>query len=269
MSDTTELKAFWFSYDSDKIVFRADFFGQCDWRGGETSGDWNINSGAMRIYFKDPVGNKYRIRLYQNSIDSSYTVAKLLLESSPNFPGVDTGRKSGMAQWNSRGTSVELFFPADSLAVPLSEWNPDSSIQARFYVLAGWGGYDNKLPPDGSYYWFKMSDVDPINSPLSVGGGISGNLPTNYKLSQNFPNPFNPTTNITYNIPKQTDVKLSVYNILGQKIATLVNEIQNAGVYSIQWNAQDVLGNNISSGIYFYRIETDDYTMTKKMLLVR
>ncbi|NQU27744.1 MAG: hypothetical protein HQ528_05600, partial [Candidatus Marinimicrobia bacterium] len=247
-NDTTELKAFYFTYDSNKIALRADFFGQCDWRGGETSGIWNINSGAMRIYFKDPVGNKYRIRLYQNSIDSSYTVAKLLLEEGPDFPGLDSGRKSGMAQWNSSGTSVEIFFPTDSLAVPLSEWDPDSSIQARFYVLAGWGGYDNKLPPDGSYYWFKLSDVDPIDPPLSVDDGISVNLPTKYLLSQNYPNPFNPTTTIEYSIPVHGQVSMKVYSILGQTIATLIEQEQSAGKYSLNWNAIDDRGKQVASG---------------------
>ena len=275
MNDTTELKAFWFSYDSNKIALRADFFGQCDWRGGETSGIWNINSGAMRIYFKDPVGNKYRIRLYQNTIDSSYTVAKLLLESGPNLPGVDTGRKSGIAQWNSSGTSVEIFFPTDSLAIPLSEWDPDSSIQARFYVLAGWGGYDNKLPPDGSYYWFKLSDVDPVELPLSADDGISGNMPTNFKLSQNYPNPFNPTTTIEYSIPVYSEVSVKVYSLLGQTIATLVEQEQSAGKYSLNWGATDDSGKKVASGIYFYRLTARNKQLgyqnvtTKKMILLR
>jgi hypothetical protein len=91
-----------------------------------------------------------------------------------------------------------------------------------------------------------------------------GRLPDTYILAQNYPNPFNAKTSITYQVPKASDVKLEVYNLSGQKVATLVNGIQTAGRHSVTWDASGV-----SSGVYFYKLSTADYTCTKKMNLLR
>jgi V8-like Glu-specific endopeptidase len=85
-----------------------------------------------------------------------------------------------------------------------------------------------------------------------------------YYLSNAFPNPFNPTTNIDYTLPINTNVKLRVYNILGETIATLVNEFQSKGIHSIKLD-----GTNLSSGIYFYVLETDDFIQTKKLMVLK
>jgi hypothetical protein len=98
----------------------------------------------------------------------------------------------------------------------------------------------------------------------------SQNIPYNYLLSQNYPNPFNPSTNIRYEIPKNGFVKLVVFDILGREIQTLVNEKQNAGSYEVTFNArQPGLGSNLSSGIYFYKLQSGNYTETKRMLLIK
>jgi hypothetical protein len=85
-----------------------------------------------------------------------------------------------------------------------------------------------------------------------------------YLLSQNFPNPFNPSTKIRYSIPETSKVVIKVNDILGNEIATLVKEDKPSGTYEITWNA-----NNISSGIYFYRLQVGGYIETKKMVLLR
>lgn len=90
------------------------------------------------------------------------------------------------------------------------------------------------------------------------------NVPYQYKLEQNYPNPFNPSTRINYSIKNEGFVSLKVYNILGQQIANLVNEVKTPGNYSINFNASD-----LSSGIYLYKIESNGFTQTKKMILVR
>jgi len=87
---------------------------------------------------------------------------------------------------------------------------------------------------------------------------------SDYHLLQNYPNPFNPKTNITYQIPKSLFVKLTVYDINGRLVETLINEYQNAGHYTIGWNA-----NKVCSGIYFYQIDTGEYTCVKKCLVVK
>ena len=88
--------------------------------------------------------------------------------------------------------------------------------------------------------------------------------PVNYNLSQNYPNPFNPTTKINYALPKSGYVTLKVYDVLGKEVATLVNEAKNAGNYSVEFNAS-----NLSSGMYFYKIDVNGFSEVKRMMLVK
>jgi parallel beta-helix repeat protein/predicted outer membrane repeat protein len=89
-------------------------------------------------------------------------------------------------------------------------------------------------------------------------------LPTDFALSQNYPNPFNAKTTFNYQLPVSNDVKLEVYNLLGQKLATLVDERQEAGYKSVIWDASEV-----SSGLYFYKLTAGEYTETRRMMLVK
>ena len=93
---------------------------------------------------------------------------------------------------------------------------------------------------------------------------ITQTIPTDYSIEQNFPNPFNPSTKINFSIPNEGIVTLNVYNSLGQQVATLVNESKPAGTYQVDFD-----GANISSGIYFYKITSGNFTQTKKMILMK
>lgn len=89
-------------------------------------------------------------------------------------------------------------------------------------------------------------------------------IAASYKLSQNFPNPFNPSTKINFSIPVSSNVFLKIYNSIGQEVATLVNERMNSGSYRVDWNAI-----NYSSGVYYYKIVAGDFVETRKMFLMR
>lgn len=93
---------------------------------------------------------------------------------------------------------------------------------------------------------------------------VPNSVPTKYTLSQNYPNPFNPTTNIKYSIPQSGFVTLKVYNMLGQEVATLVNQQQKTGEYNVDFNAS-----NLASGVYMYRIQSGNISITKKMMLLK
>jgi photosystem II stability/assembly factor-like uncharacterized protein len=93
---------------------------------------------------------------------------------------------------------------------------------------------------------------------------ISNEIPKTYSLSQNYPNPFNPSTNINFSIPKNSFVKISIYNVLGQLITELVNENKTPGNYSVEFD-----GTNLPSGLYLYKIQAGAFTETKKMLLIK
>jgi photosystem II stability/assembly factor-like uncharacterized protein len=101
--------------------------------------------------------------------------------------------------------------------------------------------------------------------PLTVGiNPLSFEVPGYFSLSQNYPNPFNPTTNIKFAIPKAAFVKLTVFDMLGREVETLVNENLNAGTYNADWNAS-----KFSSGVYFYKIQTGSFSEIKRMILVK
>ncbi|MBL7067654.1 MAG: T9SS type A sorting domain-containing protein [Candidatus Marinimicrobia bacterium] len=94
-------------------------------------------------------------------------------------------------------------------------------------------------------------------------------VPEKFTLLQNYPNPFNPETTIEYALPNQSKVTLTVFNILGQQVRTLTNTVQEAGNYSVVWNASDDLGKAVPTGMYLYVLRTNDQRMTRKMLLIR
>jgi hypothetical protein len=103
--------------------------------------------------------------------------------------------------------------------------------------------------------------------PAPKAGYADGNgspLPERFILNQNYPNPFNPTTTISYSLPQASDVTLDVFNILGQRVTTLINQKQEAGEHTITWDASQ-----FSSGVYFYRLQTGEATETKKMILLK
>jgi flagellar hook assembly protein FlgD len=91
------------------------------------------------------------------------------------------------------------------------------------------------------------------------------------RLGQNYPNPFNPKTTIEYSIKERAPVTLKIYNVAGQLVKTLVNEIQSpkAEGYAITWDGRSNTGQPVSSGVYFYRLETRDFVQTKKLLLLK
>jgi uncharacterized repeat protein (TIGR03803 family) len=91
----------------------------------------------------------------------------------------------------------------------------------------------------------------------------------NFRLEQNYPNPFNPNTVISYQLSVNSNVKLSIFNVLGQKIKTLVNSFQNAGEHSLVWNATNEKNKPVSSGVYFYSLQTNKMTLQNKMILLR
>jgi len=94
-------------------------------------------------------------------------------------------------------------------------------------------------------------------------------IPTTYGLSQNYPNPFNPTTSIEFALPEASEVSLEIYNLLGQKVRTLVSGYVPAGYINTSWDGMDQNGKEISSGTYIYRLQTADQSFSKKMVLMK
>ena len=122
----------------------------------------------------------------------------------------------------------------------------------------------------GTQYGYSLYEVGIYNNEISSTGSRNRNdLPAEFWLGNNYPNPFNPSTTIEYKIPEASNVKLEIYNSIGELVATLINSFQNSGKYSIIWNGKDSRGNYVPSGVYFYRMSSDGLTLVKKMLLLK
>ncbi|KPL14172.1 MAG: hypothetical protein AMS26_11695 [Bacteroides sp. SM23_62] len=94
-------------------------------------------------------------------------------------------------------------------------------------------------------------------------------VPNEFELGQNYPNPFNPTTHIQYAIARTADVSLSIFDLMGREIKTLVSDKKSQGSYTAIWDGTDNTGQKVASGIYFYRLKSDGITLTKRMVLLR
>jgi hypothetical protein len=141
--------------------------------------------------------------------------------------------------------STKSFFPHE-----IYTQNNPSSIDFTVHIFS-----------DGHFFWTDSFTVDV--PPVGITEDDS-NLPIEYELKQNYPNPFNPVTKIKYQIPELSFVILKVYDVLGNEIATLVNEEKPAGTYELMWNAT-----NLPSGVYFYRLQAGDFLIPKKMILIK
>jgi hypothetical protein len=151
-------------------------------------------------------------------------------------------------------------------------------------VEAGGDGYEIaygiELTDDGGFiicgqtdsYGAGGNDIHIVKfSPFSLSVDDDDNdiLPRRITLHQNYPNPFNPITSIEFNVPRRSNVSIRVFNLLGQKVIELTDDEYPAGSHRVTWDGNAVNGEQVASGIYFYRIETEDYTETRKMLLLR
>jgi methionine-rich copper-binding protein CopC len=108
-----------------------------------------------------------------------------------------------------------------------------------------------------------------LNQIASLGVVSVETRPEAFALLDNYPNPFNPETTIKYHLPEAAQVKLEVYNMVGQVVRTLVSNHQNAGRYVVQWDAANDNGHSLASGIYLYHVQAGDFRDVKKMLLLK
>ena len=118
----------------------------------------------------------------------------------------------------------------------------------------------------GSYYSY-YSDI--ISVTLEWLGVDNDGLPTSYMIHQNYPNPFNPVTTLRYDLPEDALVNITIYDMMGRQVSTLVSSQQSAGYKSVQWNATNDKGAPVSAGLYLYTIQAGEFRQTKKMVLLK
>jgi hypothetical protein len=132
-------------------------------------------------------------------------------------------------------------------------------VQLAFSAMAAASTFENLLP-----YLESTATATQIEQRLIISA-----VPTEFKLLQNFPNPFNPSTNIGYALPTAEHVTITIYNTLGQKVKTLVDEQRNAGNYAEMWDGRDDAGKEVPAGAYLYKLQAGNFSHEKKMLLVK
>ena len=194
-----------------------------------------INTPAQNIY-NIPAGssnNKLEIKI-NNTTDKTYTGIILTPSALPGWVKVKEEFVSINEISPASGETAVLTF-AVSLDAPLN-----SEEELSFLI--------------------QTKEGKTLNKTFSV----KVTLPDKFELNQNFPNPFNPSTVISFSIPSEVKVILKVYNILGEEVQTLVNEVLKPGVHNIDFNAS-----HLASGVYFYRIDAGNYTSLKKMILMK
>ncbi len=186
-------------------------------------------NGTITWNMNAPSDGKYRLSIFYQNYGSPAT-------GQVQVDGVDA-------------VSIDFESEADSTGLDLLSANFDMTAGAHSITLAGSG--------------LNVDYVQLIRE-IVASVRVRNELPRGYALSQNYPNPFNPTTNINFTVGKLSHIELTVYNILGQKVATLVNQQMPAGTYRITWDAS-----NMSSGLYFYTMKVDNYTKTRKMMVIK
>jgi len=179
------------------------------------------------------------------------------------------------------GTAGYDQFVSDALAGVYNFNSPE--VMART-VLVNWNGGDindptfpanlkAEMPEEGTIFRIFTTKPNFPGDTLLVIAPFSSDtnatLPFTYELRQNHPNPFNPTTTIRFSLGATEKVKLEIFNVLGQKVRTLLDKHMTAGRHRVIWDAQNEVGHKLGSGIYFYRISAGDYVQTRKMILLK
>lgn len=168
--------------------------------------------------------------------------------ASVNYSVVNLDTFSFAIPGSSNNTFIQYYFAAQDIALPLAKI---STLPAGGSGITPPG---TTAPPTRFQFTVGIVGIEPV----------SNEIPNVYRLYTNYPNPFNPVTKIKFDIVKNTNAKLYVYDILGRVVETLVNGDLTAGKYEVSFD-----GSSFSSGVYFYRLETNDFTDTKKMLMIK
>ena len=139
---------------------------------------------------------------------------------------------------------------------------PTNVISTDSFTFSKFAGPVSKASPSNSGW--ESDWIQETEQPV-----LAAEIPEGFVLDQNYPNPFNPSTSIQYGLDKDTQVKLTIYNMLGQEVRTLVDGFQSAGFKSVSWDGRDALGQPVSAGVYLYKLQAGKEITTKKMIFAK
>lgn len=201
-------------------------------------------------------GTQQWANIYNGPVNSNDVGASLVLDNSGNV--YVTGSSAGTSSWD----IYTIKYSTSGVSLWEQRYNGAGNNLEQGKVIC--------TDPAGNIYIGGLSYVDnydyfvlKYSQPTGINQ-ITGEIPVSLSLEQNYPNPFNPETHIRFSVPVSGNAKLTVLDMLGREVITLVNENLNAGTYNVDWNAS-----GYPSGVYFYRIKTEGYDEVKKMILVK
>jgi photosystem II stability/assembly factor-like uncharacterized protein len=230
----------------------------------------NVSNGAFAFGFKDSLNGLSIGNPFKRTTDGGTTWISFVPASYPSglgnaLLGVVPGSRSWVISSPFSGSSGSAYSTDDG-----NNWiRADAALHGRTRFTSdtvGWSAGVN----DTIYKWTGRLLVDPSTSVKQTDEVVQ-----NFGLEQNYPNPFNPATKIQFALPVNATVSLKIYNLLGQEVATLVDESRQAGYHEMQWNGRNQYGSQVATGVYFYRIEAKPsdgaapFTSVKKMVLVK
>ncbi len=219
-------------------------------------------------------GDDNSIVMQYDNVTLGELISVIGIQSSDGFVGLGYPRDlfGGLPD----DFAIEFIYPLFWLSVdPQSGTIPPDGSQNLGIT------FDATDLPDGNYFgeiYFTTNDPYQRTHTVACSLGVGtvdidddneSALPLVFSLNQNYPNPFNPTTEIMFNLPRSGHVSLDIYDILGRKVTSLVDEELVAGTHNVIWNSTNASGDKVSSGIYFYKLSQNDNTITKKMVLIK
>ncbi len=225
--------------------------------------DFDLSDGTDVAYFDDSLGLVYQ-QASSGPMVGLKTLAGVesvsILDNGDTKLGMSRQDQYGLISGGSRlleGVSSDVMFMVSTAALTIQ---PGDSTEVAFALVAG-DSFDELTAR-------AQRANELFATPTSVEDTQAA-LPTDFELAQNYPNPFNPTTTISFTVPAAGDVTLTVYNALGQTVRQLAAGTLPAGTHTVEWDATNNSGDAVASGVYFYRLQSGDFSDSRKMVLLR
>ncbi len=229
----------------DRLEIKDMYFGNTVGSGAEFQLGGNVPTGGAEGVSYEPDGTVTHTET--NGPDHGYSLEVVVHTDLFGYSVGDTVMLSAVI-WDLDYAS------ADAYQEGISDYAPN------------WWGTQWVDPNFEKYYMYRGVV---LSTETAIDNSRNGQPANSYVLYQNYPNPFNPTTTIAYDLSKKAQVTIEVFDVLGQKIVTLLSKSQSTGHHTIVWNGKDVKGNYVGSGIYFYKMTTPEFSQIKKMILMK
>jgi len=213
---------------------------------------------------------EFSVKIWARNVDDLFGYDYVLSFDASKYQLVEGGISEGSFLRSRSGSSRTIFFTKDAnkgtrVVNMLLGRNGEILSGDGVVTVLTFKSLVGGERPDIQLYDVKVGNS---NAEMRHLGDVS-QVPSEYKMAQNYPNPFNPETKIRFELPKNSLVTMKVYNILGQEVKTLINTEMKAGFHAIKWNGRNNYGVRVASGVYIYEIRTPEFTMAKKMLMIK